>query len=151
MVKSGLIVGAGSFVLALAAGAFVSPLCGLCIGLLGGLAAGYAAGVFDRPAESSSASKSGTGAGAIAGLGVLLGLTIAGVVNSFRFSPQEVADLMQVFGLPVSGDPTVYYAGLIAGPFCTGLFNVALMAGVGALGGMLWHQTGGKSNTAQRF
>jgi hypothetical protein len=147
MLKSGLIVGAVSFLLSVVAGAVVSPLCGFCVGLFAGLGAGYLAGLFDKSPDSGGAAKSGAGAGAIAGVGALIGLVIAGGINAVIVGPEGAAALMEGFGVTTSTDPTSYYIGAIGGPCCMGLFNIALMAGLGALGGMLWYQVSGKKAT----
>ncbi len=145
MLKSGLIVGGVSFLLAVLVGAIASPLCGFCVGIVAGLGAGYLAGLFDKPAESSASTKAGAGAGAIAGIGGLIGLIIAGVINAIVVGPEGAAQVLQSFGLQSTADPTTYYASAIGMPCCIGLFNIALMAGLGALGGMLWYQTAGKN------
>jgi hypothetical protein len=147
MFKSGLIVGGVSFILAILAGAVVSPLCGLCVGVVAGLAAGYVAGLFDKPADSSASTKAGAGAGAIAGIGGLIGLVVAGGINAIIVGPEGAAQVVQSFGLETTADPTTYYISAIGLPCCIGLFNIALMAGLGALGGMLWYQTSGKNRT----
>ena len=144
MLKSGLIIGAVSLLLSAIAGAVVSPLCGFCVGIFAGLAAGYVAGLFDKPADSGAAAKSGASAGAIAGVGALIGLMVAGGINAVLVGPEAAAQMMQGLGLPSSDDPAAYYAGAIGGPCCMGLLNIALMAGLGALGGMLWYQVSGK-------
>jgi hypothetical protein len=79
-------------------------------------------------------------------VGSLIGLAIAGAINAAMVGPERAAEMMESLGLPASSDPTSYYAGAIGGPCCVGLVNVALMAGLGALGGMLWYQVGGKKN-----
>jgi hypothetical protein len=146
MLKSGLIVGGVSFIGALIATIF-TPLCAPCVAVFTGIVAGYLAGLFDKPADQGSAAKLGASSGAIAGVGALIGTMIAAAINTVIVGPEGAAALSQQLGLP-AGDPetaaTAYYVSAIALPCCIGLFNIALMAGLGALGGILWLQTGGK-------
>jgi hypothetical protein len=146
MVKAGLIVGGITLVLALIGG-FVFPLlCIPCVALFAGTAAGYLSGQFDRPGASNLAIQRGAQAGAIAGIAALLAHVIAGVASAVTVGPEGAAELMQQFGLPADpGNPTVYYASAAATACCMGLFEIALMAGTGALGGMLWFNTAGKN------
>jgi hypothetical protein len=50
-------------------------------------------------------------------------------------------------GLPAggSGFGSAYWVGLIISTVCFGLLNLGLMAGTGALGGLLWNQFNKKS------
>lgn len=148
MLKSGLIVGVIMLVLALAA-TLLSPLCAPCIALFVGLGAGFLAGVFDKPLESGGSAKSGAAAGAIGGGGGLVGAMIAAVVNAIFVGPDRAAEIMRQLGMS-SGPGTTegYYIGAFGGPCCIGLFDVALMAGLGALGGLLWYQILGKRTSA---
>ncbi|MEJ2560830.1 MAG: hypothetical protein P8186_32340, partial [Anaerolineae bacterium] len=63
---------------------------------------------------------------------------------SILLGPEQTADILRQLGLPASGDASTYYAALIGGSCCFGLFEVLLMAGVGALGGLIWYQIRGK-------
>jgi hypothetical protein len=149
MLKSGLIVGAISFVLGLIA-TIITPLCAPCVALIAGLAAGYLGGLFDKPGDQGSSAKLGASSGAIAAVGGLIGNMIAAVINTIIVGPEGAAAFSSQLGLP-SGDAstfaTSYYVSAIGLPCCIALFNVALMAGLGALGGILWYQTAGKNQT----
>jgi hypothetical protein len=149
MWKSGLIVGVVALLFGFAA-TFVSPLCAPCVALFAGLGAGYLAGWFDRPGDQGSATKSGAAGGAIAGFGGLAGNMIAAVVNIVVVGPARAAQIAHQFGLPgdASGAAFVnsYYVSSLIMPLCIALFNIALMAGLGALGGMLWFQVSGKKS-----
>ena len=149
MVKSGLIVGGITLVLGLI-GAFVFPLiCVPCVALFAGTGAGYLAGQFDRPGMSNMAVRRGAQAGAIAGIAALLAHVIAGVGNAVLLGPEGAAQMMSQFGLPADAtNPAVYYASATVTSLCFGLFEIALMAGTGALGGLLWFNTAGKSQSA---
>jgi len=146
MLKSGLIVGIAALIFGFGA-TFITPLCAPCVALFAGLAAGYLAALFEKPIDQGGAAKPGAAAGAMAGVGGLVGNMIAAVVNILVVGPERAAQITQQFNLP-SGDPTAfansYYLSGIGLPFCIALFNIALMAGLGALGGILWYQTAGK-------
>ncbi len=139
MVKSGLIFGAVMFVAALVITLFV-PYCVPCVALLIGLAAGYVAGNIGKPLNQPAATKSGAIAGAIAGAGVLIGEMIGAGINGAMMGPAKVAQLLQQFGF-TSGTQmgTGEYWAILLGENCViALISVALMAGLGALGGLLW-------------
>jgi hypothetical protein len=151
MLKSGLIVGGVALVLGFIA-TFITPLCAPCVALFAGLGAGYLAGLFDKPADQGASAKSGALAGAIAGLGGLLGNMVASVVNVAMVGPERAVQIAQQFGLPTGGDPSTfassYYLSAFGLPCCIALFNIALMAGLGALGGILWLQISGRNSAA---
>ncbi|MEW6239311.1 MAG: hypothetical protein AB1564_00685 [Chloroflexota bacterium] len=148
MSKSGLIMAAIALVLAIG-GTVVSPLCTPCLVLFLGAGAGYLAGVFDKPVEKSAATKSGALAGLIGGVGALLGQVGGSIINGVMVGPQGTAQLLRQMGLPSTGGDTVsiYWISLILSTVCFGLLDLALMAGTGALGGMLWHQINNKNAT----
>lgn len=148
MLKAGLIVGGVTLVLGLIGGFIFPVLCIPCVALFAGTGAGYLAGQFDRPGVSNGAVRLGAQAGAIAGVAALLAHLIAGVGGAVMMGPEGAANLLSGLGLPdTSGstDPTIYYASATLTACCLGLFEVALMAGTGALGGMLWFNTAGKN------
>jgi hypothetical protein len=147
MLKSGLIVGLAALIFGFGA-TFITPLCAPCVALFAGLAAGYLAALFEKPIDQGGAAKPGAAAGAIAGVGGLVGNMIAAVVNILVVGPERAAQIAQQFNLPSGADPSTfastYYLSGIGLPFCIALFNIALMAGLGALGGILWYQIMGK-------
>lgn len=149
MVKSGLIVGGITLVLGLI-GAFVfPPLCVPCVALFAGTGAGYLAGQFDHPGASNTAVRMGAQAGAIAGIAALLAHLIGGVTSAALLGPEGAAEMMSQFGIAAdANNPAVYYASAFGTACCLGLFEIALMAGTGALGGMLWFNTAGKDQSA---
>ena len=87
-------------------------------------------------------------AGAIAGIGALLGQSIGAAINAVMVGPQGAADMMRSLGLETGAGPAAqsgYWFGIIASTLCISVFNVLIMAGMGALGGLLWWQfTGSK-------
>lgn len=142
MLKSALIVGGVLLVLGFIA-TFITPLCAPCAALFAGLGAGYLVGLFDKPLDQGAAAKGGAIAGALAGVGGLLGNMAAAVVNILIVGPERAAQIAQQLGLPTNGaDPstfaTSYYLSGIGTPLCIALFDLALMAGLGALGAILW-------------
>jgi hypothetical protein len=146
MLKSGLIFGAIALLLS-AGAALLSPLCVPCLALFLGLGAGYVAGVFDKPADNGASTKSGALSGVISGLGALLGQLIGAAINGSMVGPERAASILQQFGLPTgngAGFGPGYWAGLFASGCCLGILDIALMAGLGALGGVLWWQMSGK-------
>lgn len=146
MLKSGLIVGAVTLVVTIGA-SFLSGLCGPCVALIAGLAAGFLAGVFDKPLDNGGSAKSGAGAGAIGGAGALIGQLIGGIGVVLVVGPDQAAKMMRQFGMRMSTDTSGvagYYTGALGAGCCFGLVDVALMAGLGALGGILWYQISGK-------
>ena len=145
MYKSGLIFGGIMLIVALVITLFL-PYCVPCVALLLGLAAGYVAGIFGKPAGQPSATKSGAIAGAIAGAGVILGEMIGAVINAFSVGPEKITQILQSLGISGSIQMTSgeYWAAQIGVNLCISLFSVALMAGVGALGGLLWWSGTGK-------
>ena len=146
MVKAGLIFGIVMLVLGIG-GSLITPICVPCIALMAGLGAGYLASVYEKRATSGDAAKVGAGAGAIAGAGALLGQITGGIINAVVGDPQLAAELLESWGLPATYDPTMYYVSLIGGGVCFGIVDLVLMAGFGALGGILWYQITGKNES----
>ncbi len=147
MVKAGLILGVVMLVLGIG-GSLITPLCVPCIALLAGLGAGYLAGVYEKPLASGGAAKVGAIAGAIGGAGALLGQIVGGILNSVMVDPQTIVNILEQLGLPTTYDPATLHIAQIGGGVCFGVLDIVLMAGLGALGGMLWYQISGKHNTA---
>jgi MFS family permease len=146
MIKAGLILGAVMLVLGVG-GSLISPICVPCLAVVAGIGAGYLAAVFDKPLTSGGAAKSGAVAGAIGGAGALLGQIIGGILNAIIVGPQGAMDVLERLGLPVSYDPNLYYVSFIGSGVCFGVLDIVLMAGLGALGGILWLQIAGKNTS----
>jgi hypothetical protein len=148
MTKSGLIVGVITLILGTGV-TLLSPFCVPCVAILAGAGAGYLAGVFDKPDVSRASARSGAIAGAVGGAGALLGHLIGGAINAMLVGPAGGAAIAQQLGLPVTSDyPAAYYGATAGIACCFGLGEVALMAGLGALGGMLWFRLSGQKLTA---
>jgi hypothetical protein len=149
MVKSGLIIGGVMLVLGTVFG-FLFPLCIPCLALFAGAGAGYLAGMFDKPTGGTGGSaKAGAGAGAIGGAGALIGHIVGGMATALVYGPEASVELMRQFGVDVPASAATggvgFYAGAFGAACCFGLVEVALMAGLGALGGLLWYQMTGKN------
>jgi hypothetical protein len=142
MVKSGLIVGVATLLLALGT-TLISPICSICVAVFAGLAAGYLANVFDKPRTPEGIIGRGAGAGAIAGAVAIIGQMIGAVINA---STVDAAIINEMFGEPIMTDQTLWVAQLGVG-VCIGLFNVAIMAGLGAAGALIWRQMRGNTQT----
>ena len=106
-----------------------------CLAILAGVASGFLAGQFDQPETSRLAARAGAGAGALGGIGALLAHLLGAIIYLTVSRAAEA-----------SGDPLAFSWGGISFAGCSGLFEVVLMAGVGALGGLLWYQITGKNN-----
>lgn len=145
MLKSGLIIGVVAFLLAIA-GSFVSSLvCVPCWGLVAGLMAGYLGSQFDKPLTTGASAKAGAGTGAIGGAGGLLGQLVGGMANAAFVGPEYATGLVRKLGLAVpTPSPASYYAGSFGVACFLGVFALVLMAGFGAVGGLLWYQIAGK-------
>jgi hypothetical protein len=146
MIKSSLIFGIIAFVLC-AGITLLSPLCVPCAAIFFGLGAGALAGVFDKPLSTGASAKKGALAGAFSGLGAILGQLVGAGVNAAIVGPETAQQLMQQFGLrvPTSGSfGPAYYFGAFGGACCIGLFDLLIMAGLGAVGGLLWWQIAGQ-------
>jgi hypothetical protein len=62
-------------------------------------------------------------------------------VNGMAVGPQGASQLIQTLGLPIAGNfETSYWLSLVGGTACFVIWDVALMAGLGAIGGLLWWQ-----------
>lgn len=141
MVRAGLIAGGVTLVLGLVVG-FLSPLCIACLAVLAGLGAGYLAGQYDRPADASNAARLGAGAGAIAGAGAVLASIAAGLASA-AVNGQMMFEQLGVPQSTAQDQALVFWGTAFLTGCCIGLFNVALMAGVGAIGANLWRQVAG--------
>ncbi len=150
MVKAGLIIGGIMLVLGIPGAWFFPVLCVPCLALFAGLGGGYLVGQFDQPASGNLTAKRGAGAGAIGSIGAVLAHLIGGAIVAFSPTGQANANaISQALGGGSPADnPLAYYGGAFGTACCFGLFEVALLAGLGALGGLLWWQLKGKNSAA---
>jgi len=149
MLKSGLIFGAIAFILGTGI-TLLSPLCAPCLAIFLGLAAGGSAGVFDKPLSLGACAKKGALSGALSGIGAFLGQMTGAAGNALIVGPQGAQQFLRQFGMemPTRGNTDVfYYFSVFSSGCCIGLLDVALMASLGALGGLLWWQISGQKRT----
>ncbi len=145
MAKAGLIglVVGGVFGLGVT---LLLPYCTPCVAVLVGLGTGFLACLWDKPADSSSGAGLGAKAGAIAGVGHLLGQMLGMGLNGLLVGPQGAAETLAQLGLELPAmDATTYWVSQIAINGGCGVTSIAVAAGLGALGGLLWHRTASKN------
>jgi hypothetical protein len=148
MLKAGAIAALVGLLLAIGTSTIISPLCVPCLALLLGLAAGLLAGVFDKPPVGGPTTKAGAIAGAVGGVGTLLGQIIGSVINSIVVGPEGARKMIEMMGFPTqtAGDyATTYWGGMIGSTLCFSFLDILLMAGLGALGALLWQKLFNKS------
>ena len=148
MLKAGL-VGAVAGLLLAVMGAVVFPLaCNPCAALLVGLAAGAMSGLFAKPLTGGASAGEGARAGAIATVGSLVGQMAGVLINGLIVGPEGAAELYRQFDVDLPIDSNLYWLSNIGGNCLCGLVNIALGAGLGALGGLLWYQISGRNQRA---
>ncbi len=145
MVRSGLILG-GLALLVSAGATLISPVCAPCVAIFLGLGAGYLASAFEKPTTSASTSKAGAISGAIAGAGAILGQIVGAIINSTLVGPENLQAIYEKLGVPTSGMnlAQTYWIGMVGGTACFSVLDVLVMAGFGAVGGLLWWRTAGQ-------
>jgi hypothetical protein len=146
MLKAGLIGAGIGFVLAIVA-ALITPFCNPCLALVLGLGIGALAAAWERPATSGTSAGEGAKAGAIAAVGGLVGQIVGAVANGFIVGPTGAAELFDQLDIdmPVELTSQSYWIYNIGCNCLCAVVNVALGAGLGALGGLLWYQISGKN------
>jgi hypothetical protein len=145
MVKAGLIglLAGGVFGLGIT---LLFPYCTPCAAIVIGLGVGFLACVWDKPIDSAAGAGLGAKAGAIAGAGHLVGQLLGMLLNGLLVGPEGAADTLAQLGIDVpSMDANMYWISQIVINGGCGLTNIAVAAGLGALGGLLWYQTTGKN------
>ena len=148
MIKSGLIGAGISFVYIMSL-TLLSPFCTLCLTPLLGIGVGYLASWFDKPLRPEANIVGGTIAGAITGLGAIAGQMVAAVVNAILVANSEqLPNLMREMGLAdlvITNSDEYWQTTVAINSFC-GVFNLALIVGLGAIGSMLWFQRHSKNS-----
>ena len=148
MFTSGLIIAAVALILVLG-GTLLLPICTPCIALFLGAVSGFLTPHFEKTPEKPRAVTRGAYSGAIAGIGAFLGQAIGATINAVLVGPSGAADIARSFGFQAfSGFDSGYWIGMVASTVCISVFNVLLMAGMGALGGLLWWQFIGRENAS---
>ena len=138
-----LVVAVIGFLAAVVGGTLNSQQCVPCIAVFVGLAAGYWGARLSQPETQGLASRGGATVGAIGGLSTLVGHLVGGLIGATRLGPNGVADLARGLGLDLPTGTTssaAYYQTTIGVAGCCGVVEVALMAGAGAVGAIIWYQ-----------
>ena len=121
----------------------VSPFCTVCLTPLLGIAVGYITAWVDKPLRAESGVVSGVVAGLLTGLGAIVGQMLAALVNATLVTNSEqLPELMQQLGfsqLATINSIEYWQTTLFINSFC-GIFNLALIVGLGAAGSLLWFQ-----------
>ena len=131
------------FVAAVVGGTFNSQQCVPCIAVFVGLAAGYLNARLTQPETQALASRGGATVGAAGGLGALVGHVAGGLIGATRLGPNGVADLARSLGLDLpagAASPAAFYQTTVGVAGCCGAVEILLMAGAGAVGGIIWYQ-----------
>ncbi len=144
MWKAGLIGAAVGLVLGIAGTLIMPPLCNPCAVILLTIGFGVLGARWEGAPTQQDSVATGAKTGAIAAAGSLLGEIVGAVLNGLIIGPEGAARLARQFGLPAAMDPTVYWVTNLGGNCLCGLINIALGAGFGALGGLIWHQARGR-------
>ena len=114
-----------------------SPLAAVAIGLIAGGLCVY----FEKPADSEKAAVRGAIAGAIAGVAALVGQTIGGTIIALIVGAGQTPVACIPLLCDQASAPTSQTSWVIGSFFSScfcGLMLLAAMAGLGALGGMVW-------------
>jgi MFS family permease len=142
VIKAGLIGAVAGFIYVMSL-TLLSPFCTLCFTPLLGIGVGYLAGWFDTPQTSEVSMRRGGIAGGITGLAVMIGQILATLVNGILVTnSEELPKLLQEFGLSeliLTESNQYWQATLTANSICS-VFNLFVIAGLGAVGGMIWFQ-----------
>jgi len=142
MIRTGLL-GAGIGFIYVMSLTLLSPFCTFCITPFLGLGVGYMTGWFDKPPSVEMSLGRGGVAGGLTGFGVILGQMMATLVNGILVTRSEqLPELLREFGLSefvITNSEQYWQATVTVNSFC-GIFNLALIIGLGALGSMLWFQ-----------
>ncbi len=140
MRNTAVMIAVAVFVVTVLAGVFNSQVCVPCLALIAGAAAGWLAVQRTGVESSGTAARRGAQAGALAGVGALLGHIVGGLIGAARLGPAgaaaQLADIMRQLdmpALPSDLNPTTFYLSAGITSLCFGLFEVALMAAVGAI------------------
>lgn len=140
MFKAGLIGAVIGFVY-ITCLTLISPFCTLCLTPLLGIGIGYLANRFDTPVNVEASLGRGAIAGAMTGFAALLGQMLAAVINAVLVTNwTELPTIFREWGFTQIPDTGEYWqTTLTANSFCS-LLNLGIIAGLGAVGGLIWFQ-----------
>lgn len=121
----------------------LSPFCTLCFTPLLGIGVGYLAGRIDKPTQPEASLSRGGIAGGIAGAGVFIGQMLATIINGVLVTNSEsLPVLARELGLSqfLITNPREYWQAILTtSSFCS-ILNLAIIAGLGAVGSLIWFQ-----------
>jgi hypothetical protein len=142
VIKAGVIGAVFGFIFVMSL-TLLSPFCTLCLTPLLGIGVGYLSGWFDAPTEAKRSLLRGGVAGGVSGIAAVAGQMLATVVNGILVTnSEELPNVLRDMGLSefLITDPNEYWqATLTVGTFCSA-FNLLIIAGLGAVGGLIWFQ-----------
>ncbi len=148
MIKVGL-AGAGVALIYVMSLTLLSPFCTVCLTPLLGITVGYLTAWVDKPLRAESGVVSGVVAGLLTGIGAIVGQILAALVNAVLVTNStELPKLMSQLGftqLAVIESAEYWQTTLFLNSFC-GVFNLALIVGLGAAGSLLWFQRHNKNS-----
>ncbi len=149
MLKASLIGAVTGFIFVMSL-SLLSPLCTLCCTPLLGLGVGYLSGWFDVPSEAKVSLYRGGIAGGIAGIGAMAGQMLGTIVYGILFAhsekwPDMLREMGDILGEPelfqsIIADPGEYWQTLLTTNTLCSAFNLAIIVGLGAVGGIIWFQ-----------
>lgn len=140
MLKAGLPGAVIGFIYVMAI-TLISPFCTLCFTPVLGISIGYLANRFDTPLTIEASLRSGAVAGVLTGLGALLGQMLGTVVYAILVAHwEQLPALIKQMGFSQMPDQSQYWQTTITAYSFCGLLNLALVAGLGAVGGLIWFQ-----------
>jgi hypothetical protein len=152
MAKSSVIIAPITFVVVIICALLnnIFCVCSPIAAVVLGLAAGGLCVYFEKPADAEKAAVRGGIAGAISGLVALVAQTISETVALVILSAGKTP-VACLPGLCEQASAPTSQAAYIASSFFSscfcGLMLLAIMAGLGALGGILWHRYGNKAKS----
>lgn len=139
------LVGGVGCLAAVLTGAIQWQICVPCLALGLGAGAGYLACRAARPVDQNSATRLGATSGALAGGLTLLGNVVGGLIGAALLGPQgaqaNMAGIARSLGITVPAtpiSPVTYYATALGSSACCGVGVIFVMAGLGALAGLVW-------------
>jgi hypothetical protein len=140
MIKAGLLGAMLGFIYVMSL-TLVSPFCTLCITPLLGLGIGYLASRFDKPLKLETSLSSGGIAGGMSGCGALVGQMLATVVNGILVTNwEELPAFIKDLGLTQFPNTNEYWQTTLTANSLCSVLNLAIIAGLGAVGGLIWFQ-----------
>jgi hypothetical protein len=141
-----LIFGITSFFVFLAV-TFLFACCTPCIAAFAGAGAGWLAAYWTGSKDQNAAVRAGAAAGALSGLGALVGQLVGAILSARMITPEMISDAYEMVtqfyqslgpeGFEIPSTEFVTRAAIFTQAGC-GVVNIGIMAGLGALAGLLY-------------